>query len=137
MGNRIVIDDGSKTYDIVNKQGELLGQFSFNPSDTNIIHRYEKACTKLSEINLPESGEDDEAWKEAERLAHENIEYILGAKVSENFFSITGAFSPLESGQFYLESVLDAIGQAIMAETGERVKKINKKVQKHTGKYHG
>ena len=137
MGNRIVIDDGLKTYDIVNKQGEVLGQFSFNPSDTNIVHRYEKIYTELSALEPSESGDSLEALKELERVAQEKIDYLLGAKVSENFFAIAGAFSPLESGKYYIESVLDAIAQAIMAETGERVKKINKKVQKHTGKYHG
>ena len=37
MGNVIKINDGFKTYDIQNQDGKLLGQFSFNPADTNII----------------------------------------------------------------------------------------------------
>ena len=141
MGNKIVIDDGYKTYDIVNKEGRLLGQFSFNPSDTGIIHRHAEVVKSLEELKMSISSNDeknslDEALKEVEAVIYEKINYLLDADVAESFFSIMGPLSPLASGQYYIESVLDAIGQAIQAETGERVKKINRKISKHTSKYH-
>ena len=142
MGNKIVIDDGYKTYDIENKEGRLLGQFSFNPSDTGIIHRHAEVVKSLEELKMSISSNDekkslDEALKEVEAVIYEKINYLLDADVAESFFSIMGPLSPLASGQYYIESVLDAIGQAIQAETGERVKKINRKISKHTSKYHG
>lgn len=142
MGNKIVIDDGYKTYDIENKEGRLLGQFSFNPSDTGIIHRHAEVVKSLEELEMSISSNDekkslDEALKEVEAVIYEKINYLLDADVAESFFSIMGPLSPLASGQYYIESVLDAIGQAIQAETGERVKKINRKISKHTSKYHG
>ena len=142
MGNKIVIDDGYKTYDIENKEGRLLGQFSFNPSDTGIIHRHAEVVKSLEELEMSISSNDekkslDEALKEVETVIYEKINYLLDADVAESFFSIMGPLSPLASGQYYIESVLDAIGQAIQAETGERVKKINRKISKHTSKYHG
>ena len=70
------------------------------------------------------------------RIFHTTTDYLLGFDSAESFFSIMGPLSPLASGQFYIESVLDAIGQAISAETGERVKKISGKIAKHTSKYH-
>ena len=42
QNNVIVVDDGSKVYDIVNKRGKKLGEFEFRPSDTNIVERYEE-----------------------------------------------------------------------------------------------
>lgn len=142
MGNKIVIDDGYKTYDIENKEGRLLGQFSFNPSDTGIIHRHAEVVKSLEELEMSISSNDekkslDEALKEVEAVIYEKINYLLDADVADSFFSIMGPLSPLASGQYYIESVLDAIGQAIQAETGERVKKINRKISKHTSKYHG
>ena len=142
MGNKIVIDDGYKAYDIVNKEGRLLGHFSFNPSDTGIIHRHAEVVKSLEELKMSISSNDeknslDEALKEVEAVIYEKINYLLDADVAESFFSIMGPLSPLASGQYYIESVLDAIGQAIQAETGERVKKINRKISKHTSKYHG
>ena len=142
MGNKIVIDDGYKTYDIENKEGRLLGQFSFNPSDTGIIHRHAEVVKSLEELKMSISSNNekkslDEVLKEVEEVIYEKINYLLDADVAESFFSIMGPLSPLASGQYYIESVLDAIGQAIQAETGERVKKINRKISKHTSKYHG
>lgn len=142
MGNVIKINDGYKTYDIVNQDDKLLGSFSFNPSDTNIIHRHAEVVEALEKLELDISAKKDEtsldeAFKAVEAVVYEKINYLLNADVAENFFSIMGPFSPLASGQYFIESVIDAIGQAIQAETGERVKKINSKIKKHTSKYHG
>lgn len=141
MGNVIKINDGYKTYDIVNQDDKLLGQFSFNPSDTNIIHRHAEVVEALEKLEMDISSKVEEkslneAFKEIESVVYEKINYLLDADVTEKFFSIMGPFSPLESGQFFIETVLDAIGQAISAETGARVKKINSKIKKHTAKYH-
>lgn len=141
MGNVIRINDGYKTYDIVNQDGKLLGQFSFNPSDTNIIHRHAEVVEALEKLEMEISAKEEEksldkAFKEIEAVVYEKINYLLNADVADNFFSIMGPFSPLASGQYFIESVIDAIGQAISAETGVRVKKINSKIQKHTSKYH-
>lgn len=139
MGNKIVIDDGYKTYDIENQDGKLLGQFSFNPSDTNIVHRHAEVLEALGKIEFPENADEklEETLEEVEKTIYEKINYLLDADVAGNFFSIMGPLSPLANGQFFIESVLDAIGQAIQKETGERVNKIKGKIKKHTSKYHG
>lgn len=141
MGKVIKINDGYKTYDIVNQDDKLLGSFSFNPSDTNIIHRHAEVVEALEKLELDISAKKDETsldetFKAVEAVVYEKINYLLNADVAENFFSIMGPFSPLASGQYFIESVIDAIGQAISAETGARVKKINSKIEKHTSKYH-
>lgn len=142
MGNVIKIEDGFKTYDIVNQDNELIGSFSFNPSDTNIIHRYEEVIDALNKLELDLASDTkeknmNESLKEIEAVVCEKINYLLGVDVSEKFFSVMGPFTPLASGQFFVENVLNAIGQAIQMETGERIKKINSKIRKHTSKYHG
>ena len=137
MGNKIVIDDGFKTYDIENQDGKLLGQFSFNPSDTNIVHRHAEVVEALEKLEIPDGKDLVSTLGEIEKVLYEKINYLLDSDVAESFFSIMGPLSPLANGQFFIETVLDAIGQAIQAETGERVKKINGKIRKHTLKYHG
>ena len=141
MENKIVIDDGFKTYDIENQDGKLLGQFSFNPSDTNIIHRHAEVVKALEEleVEIPEGESEtdtEEALAKIEKIIHEKLNYLLNADVAENFFSIMGALTPLANGQYFIESVIDAIGQAIQAETGTRMQKVNGKIKKHTAKYH-
>ena len=59
MANKIVINDGYKTYDIENQDGKLLGQFSFNPSDTNIIHRHAEVVEALEKLELDISAKKD------------------------------------------------------------------------------
>lgn len=142
MSNVIKIDDGFKTFDIVNMEGKLLGQFSFNPSDTNIIKRHKEVIESLEKIfsEIPEDLKEENINDElinVEKIVCEKIDYLLNTEAAEEFFSVMGPFSPLESGQFFVESVINAIGQAISVETGERVKKINSKIKKHTSKYHG
>lgn len=135
----LVIDSGLVTYDIKDKDGRSFGSFSFNPSDLGIIKRHEEVIKSFESIEIPEMAEDDyaEQLREIDDLIGKKIDYLLGAEVSETFFNIMSPLSPLASGQFFVESVIDAIGQAIQNETGERVKKVTGRIKKHTSKYHG
>ena len=136
----LVIDSGLCTYDIKDKDGRFFGQFTFNPSDTDIVKRHEKVVAALEKMDIPDMHGDKlaEGLKDFDKFIYEQINYLLNSEdAAETFFSIMGPLSPLASGQFFVESVLDAIGQAIQMETGERVKKISGKIKKHTSKYHG
>lgn len=135
----LIIDSGLVTYDIKDKDGRSYGKFSFNPSDLGIVKRHEEVINSFSKMEIPEMKEDDfsKELKEIDNFISEKIDYLLGTNVSETFFNIMSPLSPLANGQFFIESVLDAIGQAIKNETGERVKKVAGKIKKHTSKYYG
>ena len=135
----LVIDSGLVTYDIKDKDGRSFGNFSFNPSDLGIVKRHEEVIEAFSKLEIPEMSGDNFAKEieEFDKFISEKIDYLLGAEVSETFFGIMSPLSPLASGQFFVESVIDAIGQAIQNETGERVKKVAGRIKKHTSKYHG
>lgn len=141
MGNVVRVSNGLKTYDIADQDDNILGSFSFNPSDTGIVKRYnaaiEKFRTVFEEIKGMDNPDAVEVLEKLDEKAYELIDGIFNASIAKNFFSIMGPFSPLENGNFFIEDVIDAIGQAFEAETGERVKKVNSKIQKHTKKYHG
>lgn len=136
----VIVDSGLCTYDIKDKEGRLLGQFTFNPSDTDIVKRHEKVVSAFEKMEIPDMNGNNLAkgLEKVDSFIYEQINYLLDSEdAAESFFSIMGPLSPLASGQFFVESVLDAIGQAIQMETGERVKKISGKIRKHTSKYHG
>lgn len=143
MANKeVIVDSGLCTYDIKDKEGRLLGQFTFNPSDTGIAERYEEVKKQLTNLKKDfgkraEKKTLAEQLNELDAIVYEKIDYLLGAEVSASIFSIMGPFSPLSNGQFFFENVLAAITQIIQNETGERVKKISGKIRKHTSKYHG
>ena len=141
MENRVVLNTGFKTFDVEDTEGKYLFSFSFNPSDTNIVHRYTEVADSLEKISNEIPEEVDKTDLETginylDKLVYEKVDYLLNANVAESFFSVMGPFTPLENGNYFIESVMDTIAQVIQAETGERVKKINKKIKKHTSKYH-
>lgn len=142
MSNQIIIDDGFKTYELVNKEKKVLGVIAFNPSDVNIVHRYKKVVEELEKIDVNAKAEGDteetiEAIRQADEIAYEKINYLANADVAKTLFSIMGPYSIMPSGQSFVEYIMEVIANIITQETGVRVKKMNKRIQKHTSKYHG
>ena len=141
MSEQIKVADGSKTYDLVNQEGKLLGQLTFNPSDTNILERHAEVMKQLNKLK-EDFGKTvrkttvNEDIAEIDRIVYEKIDYLLNADVSKTLFSIMGPFSTLANGQFFVENVMDAIGNVMQADTEKQSKKIRQKIDKHTAKYH-
>lgn len=136
-GNVIVIDDGSKIYDIVNKNGKWLGKFEFRPADTNIIKRYEEVVEFYNNYKVQE-GKDltVEERNKVEKEVIDKMSYLIGADAGEAFFTILGAFSPLASGEFFIENVLKSISKVIEQELAVRTSKVQRRVNKYVAKYH-
>ena len=142
MSNKITINTGFKTYDLVNEKDELLGQISFNPSDVNITQRYKKVVEDLEKMDVGEKTSNKaedliESIRKADEIIYEKINYLTNADIAETLFSIMGPFSLMPTGQYFVEYIMEVIGNIITQETGARVKKMNKRIQKHTKKYHG
>lgn len=141
MSEQIKIDSGLQTYDVVDKDGRLFCQITFNPSDTGIAKRYEEVKRRLFVLKNDFSKKAKkksilEQLNELDAIVYEQVDYLLDAKVSESIFSIMGPFSPLPGGQFFFENVLAAISQIIQSESGQNVEKVREKVSKYTKKYH-
>ena len=140
MSNTIKIDSNVKNYDFVDADGNVLVTISFNPSDINIVRRYEKTVRALTELkfkfkNRTAKTDLSKLLDEVDAITYEKIDYLLNAKVSDKIFSIMGPFSPLESGKFFVEVVMDAIGQIIKTENKKRADKVEAAINKHTAKY--
>lgn len=132
--NKIVVDDGLKTYTIENKRGDYLGEFTFNPSDTNIIKRHEEVIDFINNLENEEF-EEKEGIKKVEDALKEKIDYLLNSDTSETFFKICGPLTPLASGETFVENIIAAIGTVIEKEMGVRMKKANERISKYTQKY--
>ena len=134
QSNDIVIDDGSKVYNIKNKQGKMLGRFEFRPSDTNIVKRYEEVVDFFNNFTVPE--DTDQAIQTAEKEMTEKMSYLIGGDAGEAFFTIMGPFSALASGELFIENVLSAIAKVIEKELSVRTKKVQRRMNKYVAKYH-
>lgn len=142
MSNKITINTGIKTYDLVNEKNELLGQISFNPSDVNITQRYKKVVEELEKMDIEDNKGSEtedliESIRKVDEVVYEKINYLTNADIAATLFSIMGPFSPMPTGQYFVEYIMEVIGNIITQETGARVKKMNKRIQKRTKKYHG
>ena len=134
QNNVIVVDDGSKVYDIVNKRGKKLGEFEFRPSDTNIVKRYEEVVDFFNNFSLPEDSE--KAMQESESENQDETGDFWEDDAEEAFFSIMGPFSVLASGELFIENVLNAIAKVIEKEMSVRTKRVRRRMNKYVAKYH-
>lgn len=137
--HELTIDDGKETYIIKNLEGEELGSFRLNPSDLNFRNRYESVVEALSNMKDMFSEEEDgnSVLDKLETKIMEQIDFLFGSNVSKDFFKIASPFSPMADGEFFFEKVIDCIGRVIESDSKLRMDKINKKIKKHAGKYHG
>lgn len=132
--NDIIIDDGSKVYNIKNKQGKMLGRFEFRPTDTNIVKRYEDVVEFFNNFTVPE--DTDQAMKAAEKEITDKMSFLIGGDAEEAFFSIMGPFSVLASGELFVENVLQSVRTVIEREMNVRMKKVQRRMNKYVAKYH-
>lgn len=129
--NEIVIDDGSKSYEIRNKQGKKLAEFCFRPADTNILERYENVRKFFDEFKIQE----EDGIVECQKKVIEQMDYLMDADTGNTFFGIMGPFSPMPDGSLFCEVCLNTVCSVIEAEFDTRLKKAKNRVTKYTKKY--
>lgn len=147
MNLAITVDDGSRRVPINNMQGEEIGVFYFHPTDIGIIERYNKMADSFDAITEPLAaleggfdGADDklegaqlEALKEAETRLYAAVNELFGGDAAGAFFGSMHPFSPVD-GNFYCETVLQAVGQFISAQFDAETKKMSARVEKYTNR---
>ncbi len=136
MGNTISINDGLKVYDIVNQDGEFVGQFKINPADAGMVERYKKGIKNLEESLKKYSGMEDSmnSFIEMQDLVVKELEHIVGNDSVSVFFEVMGAFSP-QGEQLYYEKVLDIIVGIIDEENKKTRQAMEKRIEKYAKKY--
>ena len=145
MSDIILQKEVFETVCIKRHDGMVLSEFSFNPSDSNIVARYDNFVDGLKELdekisNYENKANGEESKKMLEEIDKEiycQVDDLLNANVSGSIFSVMGPLSPLPSGDYYFVFIIEQIGNKIKNATGQRVKKIEMKIKKHTAKYHG
>lgn len=139
QNNEIIIDDGAREYKVLNKKREELGIFSFNPTDMDIITRFQEAEGRIDRIadELDAAVTEDEKVNAAlavSRKIKDELSYIINGNSSECFFAKCNPLS-MVGGRFYFEAVLDAVASVIKAEYGKEIRAQKNNHQKYTNKY--
>lgn len=146
----VVINDGRRKVTIKNQNGDVIGSFRFNPTDINIVNRYNESADKFADVVRPlsdydinaqgegEGTEAAEVLNQAEAKLVELMNYILDGDFGKAFFSKTHAFAGVEDGdevKFYCEVAFDVIGKYISQKFDAETKKLERKLDKHTHGY--
>lgn len=136
MAERITVVTGKKTYEIADTEGNVLGTFSFVPTDVSILERYKSVAEYFRKVSEEIKERDvEETIAELEKGIREKIDYMFDAPVSESFFSITSPLTLLEDGGTFAEHIVGVVGQVIENEMKDHKLKHEKRVEKYTAKY--
>ena len=128
------VDTGAQIINIDDK-GETIGQFRFNPTDLDIVKRYEKVVEKMSAITLPEKPDEKDILSVSDEIK-DSFDYLLNYKVSDGIFAKCNPLTPITNGDFYFENVMEGIANLIEKTMNQRIEKKRTKIQKATSKYH-
>lgn len=111
-----------------------IGAFRFNPSDIDIVRRYEDVIKVLEALNVPENAGVEEILKISDGLK-EQINYLLGYNVADDIFKVCNPLTPTGDGDFFIEVVLNGIADIVEQESTARIKKKEAKIRRATAKY--
>lgn len=147
---KIIIDDGTREFSIENKKGEVLGHLVFRPGDIGILQRFQEKYREfqnmqgiISEIDLNSDGTAEETddienglqvLEKVQNLLKDTMNYIFDADVYDSFFSKTNPFSSI-NGKFFVDVVMEAVGNIIGGSQKQRKQKVKEQVAAHTKGY--
>ena len=147
----IVVDDGRRRVPITNTYGDEVGVFYFNPTDINIIDRFNNLAKNFDKIfepleNIPDTadnGDSDDldpvyidALNEARNRLNKAVDELFGADASSAFFGKVNPLSPVEgTGQFYCEIVLQAVINYISEQMNKQAVQVKRRVEKYTKRF--
>ena len=135
-GNEIVLD-AFESFAIRDKNsGKIISSCTFNPSDVDLPRRMRKLMDWLNTVKIPEGDNVlDEMYAVTDELKRRVNEALASDDAADALF-YANPFSPTKDGQLVAEQVLNAVAKVIEERTGERIKKVNRRLKTYTSKYH-
>lgn len=132
--SQFIIDDGLHDVVLKNKNGEVFSEFSFNPSDTGLLSRYDSFIEFLESLEIKEDGDTASQILEFENSIKEKIDELFNRNVSESIFKTYSPCTIFANGDMFIEVVIKHMGDVIEKETDNRLKKKVAKIKKATEK---
>lgn len=122
-------------YEFLDVDGNILFTVSFNP-DLDIARRYDKMVEFLNKMFADSEEKDTESFFAKCDELKEQLNELFNSDISTPIFSVMNPFTPLESGKFYIEEIVEKLGDIVESELNTRVKKVQSRQNKYTAKYH-
>ena len=131
----LVVDDRKISVPVVNRSGEQIGVFYFDPLDIGMVERFNEVSEKFTQaLQNIQTGGGLDALNEAGDKIIEFLDYVTGGNSREAFFSKIHPLSP-QNGRFYCEQVFEVIGAFIRQSFEAEGAMIDKRVSDHTHGY--
>jgi hypothetical protein len=135
MAKQIQTSVKQAEYEFLDSDGGILFTLHFNP-DLDIARRYEKTVDFLNNMFEGQDEKDVDAFFAKSDELKEQLNEMFGSDISTPIFSVMNPFTPLENGKFYVEEIIEKLGQIVESELDVRVKRVQSRQSKYTAKYH-
>lgn len=137
-----IIDDGTREIPIKNKFGKLICNIYIRPADLSIIDRYNKLTDDLEDMIRPLQDldinadgtaafeKDWELMKGVETELKRRINEVFDMEEADEIFAKRNPFSSV-GGKFFLEIVIEGLGQIINEAMEEELELSQKRTDKY------
>lgn len=132
--SQFIIDDGLHDVVFKNSNGEVFSEFSFNPSDTGLLSRYDSFIEFLEGLEIKDDEDTASQILSFEKSIKEKIDELFNRNVSESIFETYSPCTIFQNGDMFIEVVIKHMGDVIEKETDNRLKKKVAKIKKATAK---
>lgn len=134
MAERIKVNTGAKTYELVDNDDSVIGSFRFNPLDFDIIDRAEKVDEVFKNLQVKEKGEA--AMKQLTTVIKEQFDYLLNYPASDSIFAKCSPVTIIDDdGTLYYETVLESITALLVEVATRREEAMKKRIELATASY--
>ena len=136
--SKLRVETGALSVEVEDELGQVIGAFSFNPADSNILKRYGAVVDFFNGVSFDEAMPEEEQIAAMNALADDiagQFDFLLGAGVAEGLFKQCGSLTVTKNGDFFFEQVLEGVGALIESVTKKRLDKKLAKIKKATEKY--
>lgn len=138
MAKQIKTNVKAAEYEFLDVNGNVLFTLRFNP-DLDIARRYEKTVDFLNKMFADQEDQEEkgiDAFFEKCDELKEQLNELFNSDISTPIFSVMNPFTPLENGKFYIEEIIEKLGDIVETELNVRVKRVQSRQNKYTAKYH-
>ena len=141
------LDDGTEALTITNTFGDEIATIHVRTGDIGIVDRYneftngfDKIIAPLSGLSIKSDGTSsfDDDWQKIKSVEKElvsKLNDIFGSTDIGKLFESRNAFSTI-NGVFYVEKVIDMLGNVVAEAISKEAEKTQKRVEKYTKDIH-
>lgn len=122
--------DTRELIEIVDSDGNVTGHFRWNPSDLDIVKRFDSVVNFFNSMQVSENNAD-----EISEAIKNQANYLLDSPDAAEELFHCNPLTPRADGTYYFEYVFNTLAEFVKSELKVRVPKVTSRMKKYTAKY--